>query len=244
VLQSNLAAGKLPFPTDPTGLLFLVYAPLPCGGGGYHSYFNFSGARVVYAVGLNCQDGSAAEGVMTHEIAEAASDPFLDGLWFDDGQLPWIGEVGDICNYSPWSVEGGYRFLGIWSNTAAASGGSPCVPYSVGHYFNVSPSPSAPQTVEAGSSVTFTLTGWSTSRIPAWSLRAFPDNYARQDFDTQPAFSKSIINNGLDVTLTLHVPAGTSSGAQATVRVASELNVQVDGVSGFSNDWSLQVRVR
>ena len=240
VLQSSLVAGKLPFPQDSTGLLFLVYAPVPCGSnGGYHSFFNYSASRVAYAVSLNCQDGLGAEAV-----AEAASDPFFDGYAFDDGQLPWVGEVGDICNFSPWSIEGGFRFLGIWSNSAAASGGSACVPYSVGPYFNVSPLPAGPQTVDAGSSVTFTLTGWSTVQVPAWTVRASVDNYAGQDFDPQPVFSKNTVNNGEKVTLTLRVPGGTPSGAQATVRVASELKAAVDGVTGFSNDWSLQVRVR
>jgi len=244
VLRSNIDSGTLPFPSDPAGLLYLVYAPPPCPGGGYHGSFEHSGKTVAFAVALDCEDGLGAEGVMTHEIAEAASDPFFSGFFFDAAQSPWIGETGDICNLSPPSLEGGYQFLGIWSNAAAASGGSPCVPYTAGPYFNVSPSPATPQTVDAGSSVTFTLTGWSTEPMPGgWPLGAFPDSYAPQDFDPRPVFSRTTINNGAQVTLTLHVPANAPSGAEATVRVTSG-NIEVGGVRGFSNDWSLQVRVR
>src|SRR5439155_4397455 len=136
---------------------------------------------------------------------------------------------------------GGFRFTAIWSNTAAASGGSPCVPWAAGHpYYNVSPSPSAPQIVPAGGSATFTLTGWSTAPVSPWTVSVTPDQYATQNFDTTPSLTATTINDGTTTQLTLHVPAGTPSGGSATVRVHSALSDVVDGVRGFSADWSLQ----
>jgi hypothetical protein len=242
IVLNNIGAA-LPYPSaDPTGLLYLFYQPTPCtGGGGYHSYVTYNGQPVAYAVALNCQDERSAEGVASHEIAEALTEPYLRGEFFDATSAPWVGEVGDICNWAPWWIEGGFRFCAIWSNKAALAGGSPCVPWVAGKaYYNVSPSPSAPQIVAAGASAVFTLTGWSTGAGNPWTLSVNADNYAQQDFDTAPQVSTSI-NSGTTAQLTLHVPAGTPSGRRATVRVHSRLTDSVDGVSGFSNDWSLQI---
>ena len=244
----NNIGGALPYPADPTGLLYLFYQPSPCNtAGGYHSTVTFNGSPVAYAVAQNCGDGMSAEGVASHEIAEALTDPYPpQGEYFDATSAPWVGEVGDICNDSLWWLEGGFRFAGIWSNTAAVAGGSPCVPWAAPHpYYNVSPSPSAPQIVPAGGSATFTLTGWSTGPVAPWMVSVIvsviPDAYAPQSFDTTPSFTTTTINDGSTTQLTLHVPAGTPSGASATVRVRSALPDVVDGVSGFSADWSLQV---
>jgi len=155
-----------------------------------------------------------------------------------------VGEVGDICNHSPGWIEGGFNFAGIWSNTAAAAGGPPCVPWPTNEpYYNVSPSPSAPQIVPAGGSATFTLTGWSPGvvrRGTSWSVEVQPEPYALQSFDTSPSPPIFTIYAGGTTQLTLHVPPGTPSGDSATVRVRSFLP-EVDGLSGFSGDWSLQV---
>src|SRR5438876_11844078 len=68
-----------------------------------------------------------------------------------------------------------------------------------------------------------------------------PDQYAAQNFDTTPSLTATTINDGTTTQLTLHVPAGTPSGGSATVRVHSALSDVVDGMSGFSADWSLQI---
>lgn len=116
------------------------------------------------------------------------------------------------------------------------------MPFAPGHvYYNVSPSPSAPQTVPAGGSVTFTLTGWATAPVAPWSLVVNPDGYAQQGFATTPSFTSTTVGNGTTTQLTLHVPASTPSGRTATVRVGSVLPDVVGGVSGFAGDWSLQV---
>ena len=242
----NNIGGALPYPADPTGLVYLFYQPSPCTtAGGYHSTVTFNGSPVAYAVALNCGDGKSAEAVASHEIAEVLSDPYFQGEFFDPTSAPWVGEVGDICNESPWWIEGGFRFLAIWSNTAAAAGGSPCVPYPADHpYYNVSPSPSAPQIVPAGGSATFTLTGWSTATVSPWTVTVSADSYATQSFDTTPSLTATTLNDGTTTQLTLHVPAGTPSGGSATVRVHSLLSDVVDGGRGFSDDWSHQIIVQ
>jgi len=47
----NNIGGALPYPADPTGLLYLFYQPSPCNtAGGYHSTVTFNGSPVAYAV--------------------------------------------------------------------------------------------------------------------------------------------------------------------------------------------------
>jgi len=243
IVQANIG-GALPWPTDTEGLLYLVYSPSPCvgHGGGYHYYVYHNNVRAAYAVAFNCDDKKAAEGVASHEIAEAITDPYMFGLFFEGSTYPWNAENGDICSGAPWWMEGGFRFLPAWSNRAAASGGNPCVPNVVGNpYYNVSPSPSTPQYVAAGGSVTFTLTGWSTVPVNPWSLTITPDSYSAQDFATTPQFTSTTIGNGTTVQLTLHVPPGTPAGKSAILRIGSVLPDVVDGVGNFAADWPVMV---
>lgn len=243
IITSGIQSGTLPYPSDASGLLYLFYTPAPCStAGGYHSTVSYNGKTIAYGVSNNCSDGKAAEGVASHEIGEVITDPYLDGMYFDAGSAPWVGEVGDICNSAPWWMEGGFRLEPIWSNVDAAAGGTPCVPWLADHvYFNVSPSTTTPQTVAAGSSASWTLTGWSTAATGSWTLSADADGYAPQGFDATPTLSPSTISSGTTAQLTLHVPAATPSGSRATVRVHSHLPDVVDGVTGFAADWSFQV---
>jgi hypothetical protein len=116
--------------------------------GGYHSETNSTDAskpHVPYSINLQCPDkqgtvsfDSVTE-VLSHETAEAASDPIPDislGWISEDGQ-----EIGDLCEMhsgSTFAPEGFdndddapvYYVTRIYSNRAAKLGGShdPCVP--------------------------------------------------------------------------------------------------------------------
>ena len=60
-----------------------------------------------------------------------------------------------------------------------------------------------------GSTVTFTLTGWSTAPTADWKISV--DAAYNSDLtamQTKPQLSADMINNGKTVTLTLTVPAG------------------------------------
>ena len=115
--------------------------------GGYHSSVALpNGTLVAYAViprctlfGLNEQDTSTTTG--SHEIAEAASDPYFEnqhGAWgaLDPADIGWSvfpgNEVADLCLiasdrfFTPSDLP--YKVQRLWSNHAASSGENPCVP--------------------------------------------------------------------------------------------------------------------
>jgi hypothetical protein len=98
--------------------------------------------------------------------------------------------------------------------------------------------------VPAGGSVTFTLTGWSSAEVAPWTIRSFRDNFSVQDFDTTPTLSSTQVGNGTNVTVTLHVPAGTPSGSNATVLIYSQGSTPFqDNQFIFGNNWPLKVVV-
>ncbi len=129
--------------------------------GGYHEEgaqgdLDAAGVPFVYAViprctsfaGLTGIDGTT--GTMSHEIAEAATDPLVNtNAAFDttdENHIVWdlspLPEVGDMCAFEPQSFQrlvGNFMVQRIWSNTAALAGGDPCVPVLTTPYFNVSP---------------------------------------------------------------------------------------------------------
>jgi hypothetical protein len=128
--------------------------------GGYHTDLT-SGATVVpYAVGCACpgSDGSGITDLqertvnISHELVEAATDPFPDlqpGYREEDNaDIVWTlvsgGEVADMCefnddaNYVPPGST--YMIQRSWSNAAAALVQNPCVPHTSSQpYFNSFP---------------------------------------------------------------------------------------------------------
>jgi hypothetical protein len=116
---------------------------------GYHYEANQAGTRYPYAVVCSCPggfDGPAISDndqlsvVTSHELVEAATDPFVNSnpayAQPDENDLAWLlatdGELADMCEdlddtgYLPaGSVQKVQR---TWSNRAAAAGQDPCVP--------------------------------------------------------------------------------------------------------------------
>jgi hypothetical protein len=90
---------------------------------GYHSFFTDSaGAGVYYAVIPYPNGGVSALQlttfqqdtlILSHEIAEAVTDPDTQSGWFD----PQQGEIGDIAEGTS-GVLGGYVVQGVWSQSA------------------------------------------------------------------------------------------------------------------------------
>jgi hypothetical protein len=114
------------------------------GFGGYHQFLTAGAVQVPYAVIPRCTELATLQGendVMTgatsHELVEAATDPFgtgydsadYDHFYYD---LQPLSEVGDMCAfesdafYAP--PELGFSVQRTWSNKLAALGGSPCAP--------------------------------------------------------------------------------------------------------------------
>ncbi len=146
-------------------------ASLSCNDfGGYHDNIDIAvppadgGAGVVtqsiaYAVVPSCSNFNGLSGIdmvtgaASHEIAEAASDPFpseqLTGYSsLDDNHVVWElvlggGEIGDMCAqnanafFKPTGFD--YTVQRIWSNASAMANHDPCVPAAGTAYFNSAP---------------------------------------------------------------------------------------------------------
>lgn len=216
--------------------------------GGYHTTYGTKGDA--WGVGQHCPltgtgltDLQWMTIVGSHEIAEAASDPTPGTGWtpaLPDTVQPWtqspwqtavFGEIGDMC-VSTQIIEGSFTYQRIWSNTAAAKGGDPCVPpFSKYPYYNAS-APKDWYTITAGGTATITLTGFSDHPSPDWAVEAQMWNSGgatpAPTFDatvTSPtvyhtdAGNYPTTNNGKTSTLTVKAPAGAASGTWATIAI-------------------------
>ena len=138
-------------------------------------------------------------------------------------------------------MEGGFTLAPGWSNSAAADGRSPCVPFDARiAYMNVS-SAVTKLDVSAGGSATVRLTGWSTAPTdfgPSTSSSVGETSTRRL------SLSSGTISNGTSVDLIVHVPETASLGSGAIVEVRSTFPVMVNGVSGFSSYWPILITVR
>ena len=241
-IEGKINDGTLPAPSA-TGdqHIYMLYVPRKVAlnadlGGeyGHHGMGTAKGASIAYAVILdptfNTDELNGITSTAAHELMEAATDPLdppNDG-WYVDPPLPdpWYliaGEVGDLCDGEALIKVGGFDVQRIYSNTAAAAGKNPCVPEDPdAEWQDVTVDPATMPTIAAGSSVTFTLTGWSTSQVADWALDEFTADYADlDDTMTTPTFSSKTINNGKTVTVTLHAPANATSGQLGGIYVVS-----------------------
>jgi len=140
----------------PSGTSLLLQGEDACsqGVGGYHDSVNVDGKNVAYAVIPQCGNVSESTLSASHELDEAATDPYPRDnpafAHFDDDHLAWEffqqlqSETGDACEFyrdstmAPTS-ELPFTVQRQWSNKSAAAGHDPCVPAAPGVYFNVTP---------------------------------------------------------------------------------------------------------
>ncbi len=197
-LTSWVQDGTLPKPTPQT--LYLVYFPastavttsdqtvISCTyAAGYHAESQSSQSPFAYAVVPTCPSAasgtlaSEVQGVASHEILEAATDPLpgSNPAYQLPQTSPWNlgtgsagGELADLC-FPLSTVDDGYTVSRGWSNSSAAAGGDPCVPTDPGApYFSVSPVPET-ITLPPGGTAKVTLLGWATGPLPApWTIGA------------------------------------------------------------------------
>jgi hypothetical protein len=124
---------------------------------GYHADAKIGTTRVPYAVACSCPgfDGPKVSDlqqlsvVTSHELVEAATDPFLKPAYLqtDDDHIVWTvmtgGETSDLCTLErdAYYVQPGTTTMiqRSWSNKAAAEGHDPCVPRDDVPYFNSAP---------------------------------------------------------------------------------------------------------
>jgi hypothetical protein len=168
--------------------------------GGYHSETHLPGPtgqvtalRFAYAVVLDCPGYDDVPSniartlrAASHELIEAATNPFFDTApayrmsYATAPRSPWdlvrYGELGDLCVGNWLEIDdpvSGYTFTPqrIWSNTAAAAGGDPCVPVAPGQpSFEVMAAPRSIQAVQPGQKVTLQITGNGPAGLPPQGL--------------------------------------------------------------------------
>jgi len=159
----SLIPSKIPQPDAETLLMF--YFPstttitldglTSCTGfGGYHNAMVVNGVTFAYAIMPECPVGTTGPTLLqyttlaaSHEIAEAATDPFSATLvggqlsyyidYNDSASWAWAdivgGEVGDMCFDDlglgqDETMENGFMVQRIWSNAQGAAGHEPCLP--------------------------------------------------------------------------------------------------------------------
>jgi hypothetical protein len=235
---------------------------------GYHDSLVLPGGRAVpYAVvarfpsvtmqwGVTLQGIDWAAGAMSHELVEAMTNPnprtapAYTGTDVDHviDALITGGEVGDMCELEgeTWFEPADLPFTvqRMWSNTAAASGGDPCLPRIAGEaYFNSAPvltdavMVSALGTalttrgiaVAAGATKTIELDLFSDAPTPdAWALSASefpPSTPSRLSF----TFDSTTGLNGDKRQLTVHAAPGAAPGAASFMIVST--------LGGRNNIW-------
>jgi hypothetical protein len=223
-VDQKVASGALPSTPESVYVFFLSNSTTTtdvAGAGGWH---NRSSGGHDYAVILpGCTtDPSATLASYTftasHELIESATDPTpISGYDFGFGE----SEVGDLCDEVV--TQNGYYLPTIWSNTAAAKGGDPCVPAAGLPYIDVDPSPrqvSLP--AKAGASATVTLTGWSTALVGDWVLQIAAGGKGASSLTaTLDPKATDLLNNGETVQLTVTTDGSAAAGSTAMIEVTS-----------------------
>ena len=112
----------------------------------------------------------------------------------------------------------------IWSTSAAAAGGAPCVPVDPNRpYFGVSASPSTVQTTPAGTAVNYTITGWASGPIAAWDMYAYGEGGPILAYQPIVGWSSATLANGQSAQLSVGVPGDAGSGPVGVVMLYSQL---------------------
>ena len=222
--------------------------------GAYHARYHTGGDGFGVAQACAPKPGETQLDVMTglasHEIAEGASDtgpgwgivamprttPWTSTVW---AEIEGSGnaEIGDLCAGAR-THESGYQFQRIFSNTAAAANGDPCVPAIADPFFAVDPTQDWTSGA-AGTTVTIALAGWSTAATTDWVLRptivgssdatiAFTASVSSPMLATFGGKTLPTINNGGTATLAITIPTGAVSGSWVAVQLNS-VHLDADG---------------
>jgi hypothetical protein len=221
-----VAAGHLPSHGDGQDLYMFFFTPhtaylaSQAEAGGWHSTVMAGTLRVPYAIiKPSCSGSAGAAFVAAHELIEAATDSG-NGDRFDFSQ----SEVGDLCD-GRYTSTAGYVLPTIWSNVAAAAGADPCIPASGAPFFDVGVAPGGPQVIAPGSSLTLTVTGWSTAPVGDWRVGGATTTQVSPEGDGAKSFTVTfpddLINNGKRLPLTISAAPDAKAGTNASFALVS-----------------------
>ncbi len=187
--------------------------------GGYHTVlYDQTRNYPVYAVIANCSDDleGNVEVSASHEIAEAATDPFTGSWTFLSSSSPWAfsggGEVGDMCESNSThylTSDGRYSSQYLWSNDAARLGEVPCQPWPSDEVYIQTLGPETLQSVPPGGTANIPITGWASGPIAEWAVVA-EEPISGVDFQTYPTTSSSTVSPGQQIMAELNIPPATA----------------------------------
>jgi hypothetical protein len=171
------------------------------------------GTPVVYAVTPRCaftQKLAPIDHVTwgsSHEIVEAATDPFYDAPAYrqDDPAAGQMGENADLCTGFPLRIEN-HTVTANWSIKAAKADERPCVPASPGPMFGVA-APSTTPSLAKGASIDLPVTLYSNAPMGAFEVFGYAETEA-----VTATLSKKSGENGDEVTLHVKANAAAPSG--------------------------------
>jgi hypothetical protein len=242
--------------------------------GGYHDSTMVGGTRVSYAIGCGCHGGAGASLTdlqartifMSHELAEAATDPQANFNTAygqaDNNDIIWTvsavgSELADMCevNEDAFIVPAGgtYTVQRIWSNAAAQKSQNPCVPATGVNlpYFNAFaalttvPFPrlgfnatTQAVNIPIGQTKTIDITLFSTAPMPGpWTVSVFDNpNQLANGTDLTLSLDKKTGINGDTLHLTI-TPKNADPNVQGeTIYIFSEYG---RGTANFESNVSL-----
>lgn len=216
---------------------------------GYHDVTVVKGHYAPYMVVPRCGDLGVTTAVLSHELAEAATDPTLNGFAnVADDDIAWelvrASEVADMCN----TIGNGhivppdfpFTVQRIWSNRAAFLGQNPCVPADGTTWFAAVPVVSdrvgatlfGPTVtgrgvrLTVGSSTTIDVRLESTAPTGGWTVSAEDRGGSSESPDLTFSFDKTFGREGDVLRLTItRVKANATFGASPFI-VRSRANAQ------------------
>jgi hypothetical protein len=242
LLASLAATGAAPAPTKDRAnqVVYVLYVPstvsrAPDLAASYHATISVGGVALPFAVVLEDPSNVSATTVAAaRAVLNTASDPYPvpnDGFYADPPATdPWSlvpAEIADLCAGDPPVAlddqHPAFLVPRVYSNHAAASGGTPCTPMVNDSLWNdVSADPTLLQSVPPGGSATFHIVGWSTQPMPDWTISI--EAAQRSNLSTAqmaPELDSDTINNNRQATLILHVPVDALAGQIGGVTVVS-----------------------
>jgi hypothetical protein len=234
-LDAQIANGSLPKPSAQTLFALFYPAGTTITTNGSTSCSEFAGlhpsasiangvftGEVPFVVIPRCSFSAGDEltiatNVASHEYIEAATDPLAKSnpAWLLDGkegqpleawQMLNGLEVGDLCENQSYDVSEGFTVQDSWSNSAAQAGNNPCQPSDAQHPFFMVSAGDTIYHAKPGATVTMHARAWSNMRAPDWTCGVNWGYTPASDFDGHAALSRTTVNNGDDVIVTITVP--------------------------------------
>lgn len=272
-LAAKLNADDVAFPTATGNTLFVIYYPAgititlpdgnggqavscqPGGFGGYHSSLTLNAAHnnqpVPYAVVPRCGTMADVTTAASHELIEAATDPFpLTTPAYGQVDLNHIywefalggGEVGDMCaqgkNADVNLPEIGFLTQRSWSNASILAGHDPCVPRPMGEVYFAAV-PVLKDQLNLGQGLAFKGVKIPVGQSKTIDVKLFSDGPTNGPF-TVDAFDSSMFQGGpQNLDLSFDVNQGQNGQTlHLTINVlsASQFNAEIFYVTASQNN--------